>query len=614
MALACVAMPLRADTAAVIEALHSVQLETGKAVTIQDLRLDLGMAALHIEDGILIPTSPAGRARAPEIVFVGTARLLLQAPDQIEAGQLELFAGSGNLSEPTTAAVLAIGSNAAVAALLDRPPVTSVDPAILRQAEELFRGWRQSPERRVLGIEAMQRLDALGDAPAEGFFAARLETEEMGTLLYLVEPEAREQVTLGQFVVVEASRKERKKLVRALGREQRRGRLLNLTVEDLGDWDTWVSTSLRDAQGAPLPGGPSFEVEHTDLDIRLTGRSLDLEASARLVLRATHGLSRFLRFAMHNDLVVRQVRDSAGQPLFFHQEGMRTLVELPAIVSAGAEVVVEIEYAGNLIERLRGKSSALRATVGWYPEVDSDDLSTFDATFHWPRGFQLAAPGRVTGDSEEGAAHPWRRYSVDRPTLGLTFEVGRFKSFTTHAGVDDHIAVTVHFDQGTWDLLKDNREQIVSTVADSLTYFEETFGPYPLDEMQVVTTQRGFSQALLGFVTLSALMVSGDSYYSWLLGLEDSRTVIAHEVSHQWWGHMVGWSSYRDQWISEAMANFSAGLFARHRLTGQAAAQRGPTSGWQLSLRAEYKDGHSIESVGPLVLGSRLISSVSDRA
>ena len=39
------------------------------------------------------------------------------------------------------------------------------------------------------------------------------------------------------------------------------------------------------------------------------------------------------------------------------------------------------------------------------------------------------------------------------------------------------------------------------------------------------------------------------------------QEVTPHEVSHQWWGHMVGWASYRDQWLSEGFADFSAGLF-----------------------------------------------------
>jgi len=40
--------------------------------------------------------------------------------------------------------------------------------------------------------------------------------------------------------------------------------------------------------------------------------------------------------------------------------------------------------------------------------------------------------------------------------------------------------------------------------------------------------------------------------------------VTAHEVSHQWWGHMVGWSSYHDQWLSEGFAFFSAGLYLQY--------------------------------------------------
>jgi aminopeptidase N len=34
-----------------------------------------------------------------------------------------------------------------------------------------------------------------------------------------------------------------------------------------------------------------------------------------------------------------------------------------------------------------------------------------------------------------------------------------------------------------------------------------------------------------------------------------------HEVAHQWWGHIIGWKTYRDQWMSEGFADFSASLF-----------------------------------------------------
>src|SRR6185437_5223527 len=45
---------------------------------------------------------------------------------------------------------------------------------------------------------------------------------------------------------------------------------------------------------------------------------------------------------------------------------------------------------------------------------------------------------------------------------------------------------------------------------------------------------------------------AGDSFWQY---------VGPHEVAHQWWGHVVGWSSYRDQWMSEGFAEFSASLW-----------------------------------------------------
>jgi aminopeptidase N len=34
-----------------------------------------------------------------------------------------------------------------------------------------------------------------------------------------------------------------------------------------------------------------------------------------------------------------------------------------------------------------------------------------------------------------------------------------------------------------------------------------------------------------------------------------------HEIAHQWWGHILGWTSYHDQWMSEGFSEFSASLY-----------------------------------------------------
>ena len=75
----------------------------------------------------------------------------------------------------------------------------------------------------------------------------------------------------------------------------------------------------------------------------------------------------------------------------------------------------------------------------------------------------------------------------------------------------------------------------------------------------------GQSWPNLVYLPISAYL---DSTQRWkLFGTIDSQftafvqEVTPHEVSHQWWGHAVGWASYHDQWLSEGFAEFSAALF-----------------------------------------------------
>src|ERR1700679_976301 len=85
-----------------------------------------------------------------------------------------------------------------------------------------------------------------------------------------------------------------------------------------------------------------------------------------------------------------------------------------------------------------------------------------------------------------------------------------------------------------------------------------------------------------------------------------------HEVAHQWWGNLTGAASYRDVWIQEAMANYLALWYSDTKKPGQHRL-----ANWLEHYRAEltskipeadHSGDHSIEDVGPLVLGSRLSS------
>ena len=116
---------------------------------------------------------------------------------------------------------------------------------------------------------------------------------------------------------------------------------------------------------------------------------------------------------------------------------------------------------------------------------------------------------------------------------------------------------------------------------------------------------------MLGFVTLSDLLLNDLGIWNRFFGLEDRRLVIAHEIAHQWWGDQVGWTSYRDQWISEAMASYSGPTLTARTALKNDLSGVDLTSGWQERADLLPADGRAIESLGPVVLGGRLFSSLS---
>ncbi len=264
---------------------------------------------------------------------------------------------------------------------------------------------------------------------------------------------------------------------------------------------------------------------------------------------------------------------------------------------------VVVEYTGNAVEK-DWNLYTLRDTTGWYPHAGVVDRAAYDVTFRWPKGLELVSSGRRTDGGQSPDGSQWERRVVDVPALGFSFEVGRFKVETAKAG---HVDVTFAFGSGVAFAGRDIREVVKKAVVDSLQFYEETYGPYPLDQLVVTTGNRSFSQGMLGFVTLSDSVLGGG-----FSSRADSRLVAAHEVAHQWWGNQVGWTGYRDQWISEAMASYSARLFGKVRLNNVIGGDL--TEGWQDDLTTTLKDGSSLESVGPVVLGSRLSSSRSDGA
>ena len=88
------------------------------------------------------------------------------------------------------------------------------------------------------------------------------------------------------------------------------------------------------------------------------------------------------------------------------------------------------------------------------------------------------------------------------------------------------------------------------------------------------------------------------------------KSVGPHEVAHQWWGHGVGFNSYRDQWMSEGFADMSASLFLQM-------VEKNPKKFIEFwndereLLLERNKEGFRAIDAGPLTMGYRLSNTRS---
>ena len=102
------------------------------------------------------------------------------------------------------------------------------------------------------------------------------------------------------------------------------------------------------------------------------------------------------------------------------------------------------------------------------------------------------------------------------------------------------------------------------------------FGPPALPHLTVSPIPGTFGQGFPGLIYLSTLsylknLPRGSAPHGQANEMFFQDLLQSHETAHQWWGNRVTTASYRDNWLMEALASYSALLYlekskgAQHR-------------------------------------------------
>ena len=153
-------------------------------------------------------------------------------------------------------------------------------------------------------------------------------------------------------------------------------------------------------------------------------------------------------------------------------------------------------------------------------------------------------------------------------------------------------------------------QAVADRAAKAIGSFSQWFGPYPYGSLALTQMPGELSQGWPGLVFLSSFAFLSPQEQTDLrldpVTRELDNQVLVHETAHQWWGDLVLWKSYRDQWLAEGLANYAALMILEQQNPAQF---RQVLEKYRRDLLSKNKDGEWLRDAGPVTLGPRLESS-----
>ena len=279
-------------------------------------------------------------------------------------------------------------------------------------------------------------------------------------------------------------------------------------------------------------------------------------------------------------------------------------VFLPRAAQVGDKLELEFVLEGDFMYDARSVKDCFypKDNTSWYPRHGYLDRSTFDLTFHHKKNRLIASVGLRVSEvpDPEDKDSTITKYRMEQQVALITFALGPFERHSKMVKWDKGgEPIPVEFNSLPGGLIAIKEDFILAELDNSLRYFTLLFGKYPYPIFSAAFHPFGFGQ---GFPSL--LMIPNTDRAN-----KRTYAFIAHETSHQWWGDIVTWRSYRDQWLSEGFAEYSGLLYTAIRENPGAASDLLGEMRRSLKDPPETLTGPGkgkLNDVGPIILGHRL--------
>lgn len=456
-------------------------------------------------------------------------------------------------------------------------------------------------EETGMNVSARQ-LESILNKETPGFFLAQFEGGKRGRFTFLFDPQA--HVPVNNFAI-------------------NGGETGLIFAYDSSIYfnDVWMAfyTQADYAKGS-APYSDAFNLvdsplDTLTLDLLEPQKILGLHAKLDLVSRVNglrvlpmsigEGLGNYEDARRKKQMHVLGARLADGTPLSFFQEPWESgfTIAFPSPVPKGKTLTVEIDLHGDFMmesDRVAGTYFP-RSTTTWYPRHGYLARSKFDILMLHRKRERVVSVGEFVKDDPVSGSkdHFLAEFRMDQPIGFASFAAGPYEIHKDSAKQQNGTVLPIEFYSMPSRVTAIKEDFILAELNNSIRYFSAIFGEYPYPVFRGAYHPFPFGQ---GFAT--TIMIPGADRAD-----RHTYSFIAHETSHQWWGDMVLWRSYRDQWLSEGFADYSGLLYTqlRDKTSSEKDLIKEAREALKMPPRTLTGIGPGrLADVGPLIMGHRV--------
>ena len=566
--------------------------------TAQSLVIKRDRVTMTFDGSFLFASTVGGRVTGA--VFIGKGRMSADIPPgEFERNNVRRLLSADTVESDFETAVLRFSDNTFEEITKIAGSATGpVDPRAQKLATDLDAALLKETGANLSARVVLSLLNQ--ETP--GFFFANFDGGKRGRFSYLLDYQGR--IPVANFGLNAGEK----------------GLIFKYKPEDFGN-EVWTAFySLEDYQRQRVSYSDLndlIDIAHYDMDIDLREHKkfVRLRSGVRaqvrfpevraIPFRIGEGLGEFESQRLKKQMRLKRVRIGQTELAFAQEdwEGGFT-VFLPAAAQVGEGLNLEIFLEGDFMYDAESIEDCHypRSNETWFPRHGYLDRATFEMRFSHPKRLHIASVGlRLSEEPDpEDKNVVVTKYRMDQPVALITFALAPFERHVETVEWEkggDPIPLEFNSLPGSQAAIKE--DFILAELSNSVRYFTLMFGKYPYPSFGGAFHPFRFGQ---GFPTM--LMIPPTDRAS-----KYTYVFIAHETAHQWWGNVVAWRSYRDQWLSEGFAEYSGILYTAVR---EGAGARDDLLG---RLRRSLTEPPMTETglgkgrlvdVGPIIAGHRL--------